>query len=124
MIRSATAITVLLVSSGVLAAPSARPNKADKAAVIQWAQNTLADPYSMRSTGISDVTVVKGIPVVCVEFNAKNNYGGYEGIYRQAFVVRPTGLVPGSVRGSGTDTDTCYDPAVVMRPFPELGRIQ
>lgn len=105
-------------------APEGGVSKADKAVIVAWAMDALADPYSLRSTGISAVTEVKGTAVVCVEFNARNQYGGYEGVQRTTFVVTPSGLIHGSRARAGTDTATCYDPAVVMRPFPELAAIK
>jgi len=85
---------------------------------------TLVGPYSLRSTGISDLTVVNGTPVICIEFNARNQYGKYNGVQRFAFVSTPEGLRPG-VRGLGdTTTATCYPSNVVMRPFPELAPIR
>lgn len=116
------AAALSLVAVGAQAGGTA--SKADKAAIIAWAMDALADPYSLRSTGISTVTEVKGTAVVCVEFNARNQYGGYEGVQRTTFVVTPGGLIHGSRARAGTDTATCYDPAVVMRPFPELAAIK
>lgn len=100
------------------------PSRADKAAITQWAVQTLVDPYSLRSTAISDVTVVDGRQIVCVEFNARNNYGGYEGVQRTTFVVTPEGLIHGSRARPVTTTATCYAAGVVMRPFPELASIR
>lgn len=105
------------------AEPPSRLTKTDKAAIVAWARGTLADPYELRSTGISEPTVVKGVEVVCIEFNAKNGYGGYAGIMRFAFAVTDAGLKPAVMRSDVT-TATCWAPEIVLRPFPELAAIK
>ncbi len=122
MLRGVVLVGGLLVTTVAMAGPA--PSRADKAIITQWAVQTLVDPYSLRSTSISDVTVIDGRQVVCVEFNARNNYGGYEGVQRTTFVVTPEGLVHGSRARPVTTTATCYAPGVVMRPFPELALIR
>ncbi|BAQ50311.1 hypothetical protein [Methylobacterium aquaticum] len=118
-------ILTLALLAGLTALPSpasAQPaSRADKAQVLAWAKNFFSDPYSLRSTEISDRAVVKGVEVVCVAFNAKNAYGGYVGVYRKPFEVRGETLVTPSSR---VDAGTCHQPGIVMRPFPELASIR
>ncbi|PZP71787.1 hypothetical protein [Methylorubrum populi] len=115
-------LALLLLTSAASAAPVSRQ---DKAVILDWARSFMVDPYSLRSTGISDPQVIStGARVVCVEYNAKNQVGGYTGIDRKAFVYTPSGFVP-SYRGTGGVTNlTCWGPEFVMRPFPELSSIR
>lgn len=115
-------LALLLLTTAASAAPISRQ---DKAVILDWARSFMVDPYSLRSTGISDPQVVKsGARVVCVEYNAKNQVGGYTGIDRMGFVYTPEGLQPG-IRGLGGVTNlTCWGPEFVMRPFPELSSIR
>ena len=86
-------------------------------------QGFFSDPYSLRSTEISDRTVVGGVSVICVGFNGKNAYGAYTGIHRTPFEVRGAQLVHAS-RSYAVNTDTCRAPEIRMRPFPELSAIR
>ncbi|GJE78068.1 hypothetical protein [Methylorubrum suomiense] len=115
------AILILLASTVVAGAEPA--SRADRALVVAWAKGFFADPYSLRSTEISDRTVVNGVSVLCVAFNARNLAGGYAGIYRKPFEITPAGLVPGE-RSYRVNTETCYAPQITMRPFPELSAIK
>lgn len=115
------------LTAGSVSGAHALP-RAYKDVVIEWAKETLPDPYEMRSTAASEPTPLKArdgsqISVVCVEFNARNGYGGYMGIDRMPFVETAGQLVPGS-KLRVVDTATCYQPGVVLRPFPELGKIR
>lgn len=115
-----TSILLLVCAGSAHAEPATR---ADKAFVLAWAKQFFADPYSLRSTEISDRTEVDGVPVLCVAFNAKNAYGAYAGTYRKPFEITSTGLVPGE-RSYRVDTGTCWRPSIVMKPFPELSAIK
>lgn len=112
--------TLVCLAGPALAQPATR---GDRALVVEWAKRFFADPYSLRSTEISDRTVVDGVPVLCVGFNAKNLAGGYGGIYRKPFEITPDGLIPGE-RSRRVNSDTCYGAGIVMRPFPELAAIR
>lgn len=119
-------LLVLLLST----AAEARPvTKAEKGQILSIVQNFLADPYSLRSTGISDVQPLQGDSGrviqqgICVQFNGKNAYGSYVGIDRMVFVVTPGGIVRGDWR-QGVSTATCLTEGVSYRPFPELAAIQ
>ncbi|MEH3064931.1 MAG: hypothetical protein PGN33_20055 [Methylobacterium radiotolerans] len=124
-----SALVLIVLSATAHAAPGVRAPApvmpSDKAVILDWARQTLADPYSLRSTGISAPLVSPdGSGMVCIEFNARNALGGYTGIERMAFVWTPTGLRP-ATRGLGGITNlTCYQPGAAMRPFPELSQIK
>jgi hypothetical protein len=122
-------IVPIVLSTAAAAQPAMRPPApvmgSDKAVVLEWARQTLADPYSLRSTGISDPFLSPdGRPMVCIEYNARNALGGYTGIDRMGFVWTATGLRP-AVRGLGGVTNlTCWRSVQVFRPFPELSQIR
>ena len=105
-------------------------SRADKAFIIEHFRNFLADPYSLRSTGISDVIPLKGIydreiPAgICVRFNGKNAYGAYVGIDRLVYVKTERGLMYGPDARVGVSTSTCNVEGVSYRPFPELANIK
>jgi hypothetical protein len=125
-------LLVLIVLSTTVAAASAtgRPPapvmRSDKEKVLEWARQTLVDPYSLRSTGISEpFTTPDGTTgMFCVEYNARNALGGYTGIDRMGFVWTDRGLRPGTYGLGGVTNLTCFQPGVIMRPFPELGAIR
>ena len=118
---------LIVLSATAQAAPRApAPVMAsDKAVILDWARSFFADPYSLRSTGISDPLVSPdGSGMVCIEYNARNALGGYTGLDRMGFVWTPGGLRP-ATRGLGGVTNlTCYQPGIRMRPFPELSQIR
>lgn len=120
-------ILTLALLAGLTALPSpasAEPaTRAERAWLVSWAQSFLADPYALRSTQISDRVTVKGVEVICVAFNGKNAYGAYTGVDRYPFVWSPAGLTPFD-KTYKVDTATCFQPQVVMRPFPELASIR
>lgn len=120
---------LIVLSTTAAASPAARAPApvmpSDKAVILDWARAFFADPYSLRSTGISAPLVSPdGSGMVCIEYNARNALGGYTGIDRQAFVWTPAGLRP-ALRGLGGVTNlTCFQPGITMRPFPELSQIR
>lgn len=116
-------ISPLILTIAATAAVAEPATRQDKAQVLAWAKSFFADPYSLRSTEISDRTTVDGVPVLCVSFNARSVAGGYTGIYRKPFEITSTGLVAGE-RSRRVTTGTCWNPQVTMRPFPELGAIK
>ncbi len=122
-------LVLIVLSTTAVASPGARAPApvmpSDKAAILDWARSFLADPYSLRSTGISDPLVSPdGSGMVCIEYNARNALGGYTGLDRMGFVWTPAGLRP-AVRGLGGVTNlTCFGPGIRMRPFPELSQIR
>lgn len=115
-----TSILMLVCAGSAHAEPATR---ADKAQVLNWARNFFADPYALRSTQISDRTVVKGVPVLCVMFNAKNAYGAYTGIDDMPFEITPNGLKIVETNYK-FDTATCRQPQITWHPFPELSAIR
>lgn len=118
-------LIVSIVLSALAPPALAAPPAADRAVILDWARQTLADPYSLRSTGISaPFASPDGHTMLCIEYNARSVLGGYTGLDRMSFVYTPAGLRPGT-RGLGGVTNlTCYQPGVTMRPFPELGTIR
>lgn len=124
--RSALASALILSSA---CSASAEPaTKAERAWIVEYFKQTLNDPYSLRSTGISEVQTLKGynrqIPSgICVQFNAKNAVGGYAGLQRLVFVRTERGLVYGDWRQNVSD-QTCLVEGVTYRPFPELASIR
>lgn len=118
-------IVLIVLTTAAAAAPAAPIAPADKAVILDWARSFFADPYAMRSTGISaPFPSPDGHTMVCIEYNARSVLGGYTGIDRQGFVWTPAGLRPG-LRGLGGVTNlTCFQPGITMRPFPELSQIR
>lgn len=105
-------------SAALMAVP---PNY--KTLIVNHYRETLKDPYSIRSAGITppreDFTgLLNGgtRPAVCVRFNAKNSFGAYVGL-RSAVVWFNDGKLAGALEeGLG-----CRD--VSFGPFPELENI-
>lgn len=120
-------IVLIVLSATAQAAPRApAPVMAsDKAAIVDWARSFFADPYSLRSTGISDPFLSPdGSAMVCIEYNARNALGGYTGIDRQGFVWTRAGLRPATHGLGGVTNLTCFRSVQVFHPFPELARIR
>lgn len=101
--------------SGAIAA-SVPPSKSIKAQIVQDARTFLADPYSIRDAGISNVaTFNNGSQGVCVRANAKNKMGGYSGRQNLAVIIR-NGVLVGNV----PNHPLCARPDVPWNEFPEL----
>lgn len=113
----------LLVLGLVNVAQAEPATEADRASVIAWAKEVLADPYDLRSTEISDRAKVKGVLVLCVAYNGRNLAGRYSGVVRKPFEIKPDGLVSDE-RSYRVNTATCYAPEITWRPFPELAGIK
>ncbi|GBU16895.1 MAG: hypothetical protein COT28_15440 [Methylobacterium sp. CG08_land_8_20_14_0_20_71_15] len=126
MIDMRSLIVLLALTTTVAAEPV---TKAERAWIVDYMTQTLRDPYSIRSTGISEVRPLTGdagrtIPAgICVRYNAKNGYGAYGGIDTLVFVRTPTGLVYGDWRHA-VSTKTCWVDNVVYGPFPELANLK
>lgn len=123
-------LVLIVLSTAAQAQPARRPPApvmlSDKQKVLDWARSTLADPYSLRSTGISEPF---GTPdgttgMFCIRFNARNVLGGYTGIETMGFVWTDTGLRPGIYGLGGVTNLTCERPGIMWRPFPELSQIR
>lgn len=96
-----------------------------KGLVIEWTRQKFADPYSLRSPGLSEPFKAKsGAWVVCVEYNAKNLAGGYTGLDRFPLVATTDKRLLDASYTRTVDTATCYGSEVIMHPFPELSRIR
>lgn len=122
-------IAAALVGGLTTTAQGEPATKADKGFILDHFRSFLADPYDLRSTGISDVVPLKGyggrdIPAgICVQFNGKNQYGAYAGINRLVYVRTASGLAYGDAK-FGVSTSTCEVEGVTYKPFPELGKIR
>lgn len=121
-----SALIALWIIPSAMAEPATKAQRAD---VLTWARAFFADPYSLRSTAISDQVLIpnyfgKELPAVCVEFNAKNLDGAYTGVQRRAFLLQGARLHVGETTGGSFTNSSCYAPQVTMKPFPELAKIQ
>ncbi|MEA1831263.1 hypothetical protein U8607_04120 [Methylobacterium durans] len=91
---------------------------ADKATIITWTKEHLTDPYSLRSTAISDpVPVKRDSAVVCVAFDGRDRFGRYLGLKRISFVLTPDGIAPTQ---RPAEVAACSASTLAMKPFPEL----
>lgn len=101
--------------SGAIAA-SVPPSPTLKAKIVRDARTFLADPYSVRDAGISNVaTFNNGSQGVCVRANAKNKMGGYTGRKNLAVIIR-NGVLVGNI----PNHRLCARPDVPWNDFPEL----
>ena len=82
-----------------------------------YIEKTFPDPKSLRTVAIGDP--VKGNVgkelgwIVCLQANAKNRAGGYEGVKRTALLISD-----GAVTRSTTNAPFCYEK--VLEPWPEM----
>lgn len=127
--------TATLTLAGCQTQSTNQPNKVDqiidnarpaspalKAALLEGAREALKDPYSIRDAQIS--FVVKPFPdqsieLVCVRFNSKNSFGGYEGRTNMAVRVKNNQII-----AYRQEDPVCYHPRVKWFPFPEVKRLQ
>lgn len=101
--------------SGAIAA-SVPPSAALKEKIVRDARTFLADPYSVRDAGISNVaTFNNGSQGVCVRANVKNKMGGYTGRTNLAVIIR-NGVLVGNI----PNHRLCARPDVPWNDFPEL----
>ncbi|MEI4234991.1 hypothetical protein [Roseovarius sp. D22-M7] len=101
--------------AGAIAA-SVPPSASIKAQIVRDARTFLADPYSVRDAGISNVaTFNNGLQGVCVRANSKNKMGGYTGRQNLAVLIQ-NGMLVGNV----PNHQLCSRPDVPWRKFPEL----
>jgi hypothetical protein len=97
-------------------AASVPPSASLKAKIVRDARTFLADPYSVRDAGISNVaTFNDGSQGVCVRANVKNKMGGYTGRQNLAIIIRNDVLV-----GNIPKHRLCARPDVPWNDFPEL----
>jgi hypothetical protein len=93
--------------------------------VVEWARGFFADPYSIRSSRISDplpITDNVGQPVelICVERNVRNWAGAYIGIHRIPFArIGRLLSIPHDDKGVKLMSDECYRHPINLKPFTE-----
>lgn len=121
-----TTVAAALALAGCVSAPEEMfayqtpPSAALKAQIVSAAKDYLFDPFSVRDAEISSVMPLdkkRGLSVVCVKANARNQMGGYTG--RQATSVR---LMNGRIVNAIPNAPGCNDQRIDYHPFPELER--
>ena len=101
--------------SGAIAA-AVTPSASIKAQIVADARTFLADPYSVRDAGISNVaTFSDGTQGICVRANARNAMGGYSGRQNLAITIR-NGVLTGNI----LNHPLCARPDLTWNAFPEL----
>lgn len=98
------------------------PSAALRQKIVDAARTTLKDPYSVRDASVSSYVPAPnrpGVGFVCVRFNSKNSFGGYEGLSTVG-----TNVVNGELRGYFENPYQCTLPSLKWYPLPEAKQLQ
>lgn len=108
------------------AAAAHAPTKAEVDAVVEKLRRTLRDPYSVRDAAISNVGHYdngfgEAGEYVCVQFNAKNQYGAYVGLKTSLLTLNPDGTI-GKPATLVSPRALCT--GIPFRPLKEMDRLK
>ena len=99
-----------------------QPSAALRQKIVDAARTTLKDPYSVRDVSVSSFVPTPNRPgsgFVCVRFNSKNSFGGYEGLSTVG-----TNVINGELRGLSENPYQCTLPSLNWYPLPEAEQLQ
>ena len=81
--RAVLSLAVALAATSVPAQELVNPSKAERAEIARFMRSKLNDPYSVREARIGQFRPSQKagdvVKLICMRFNAKNQFGGYSG---------------------------------------------